>query len=1030
MPAVKLTLEANFKAASQQIAEAMKATDAHITKVKNSMEKLDTKSLGEIISKSRLMGAGMTATRGPMEGLLSRQRMLSREIEKYIRQGLDPQSDKLREARTEFEAVATSIRKMKDEQKAAAEATAKLKKATEEQAQAMKDATDTAATYAKYGLMALFTATTLLAGGMLRNSAMIEDAEAAFRPMLGSLEKAKVLVDMINETAAKTPFQFEDISMAVKQLLPAVRGNMGEVIKTFRMLGDVSSGNAQRLDSVTRAYTKSMLRGRVDMRSLNMIARAGVPIFSELSKSMSVTTEQLFTMSKKGQISSAALVKAFETMTSKGGMFFRGMEIASLTLTGRISTLKDNIILLSANIGNALLPYAKEFVEVSLSMVGGLRNITNDSVVARAALDAMAFSILMATTALVTFLAVVKGSAALAYMATMASGLWAVLAANPLGVLLGSLVALNVAIWTAGQRMGNLKFVMKTEMEAAWDMIVGTSQVRKLELEKVYSQLGLSISKVFSHTIKYAAEGALKGIMSRFTWLINKMRDVAGIAPDATLVAVNKLWDASLKRRETASAESYKKDAKNIEDTYTKLITNQLAATFKAQAAIKSRLKDAKLAAGAFGGGTNAAEGGEGSLYEKLMSLQKPEESTKQNLRTDVSTFKAWMKERMEFLEIAKGQETKFLRDENARYQAMSALNAEEKLASEKASQELITEIAAKGSKARIKNIEKEQQQTFDMLLKNAAGDVQLRRWQQERESFKTHLDDRMKTLQIAAVDESTFLQAEGERLQSLKNLTDSQKLRAEEVVNARLMEIHEKHLAEMEKIDKKAADKLAKDKAKADAEILLRQRLIEGESNRNRTVTTRNADMVRSAIQGMTEMFTNAAMAGKLAFKDMANSILGDIYRIMINRIVTDFITSIFPMSRTQRAGAPSYADISPTADARVDYNSIPKNAMGNYASKATLGIYGEKGPEAIMPLVRRNGVLGVGAPSGGNATVMNVQIIDQSSGKKEYSQQRSPSGKELMIMIKDATSMNLRTGAHDKDFDAIGVPRRRSYA
>ncbi|MDC7218646.1 MAG: tape measure protein [Spirochaetales bacterium] len=201
----------------------------------------------------------------------------------------------------------------------------------------------------------------------------IEDAVAGFTPLMGGVKKANELVDSLNKTAATTPFQFENISAAAKQLLPVMNQDINKTVDTFRMLGDTAGGNAQKLDSITRGYTKAMLKGKVDMESLNMIAEAGVPIYSELADSMGVSVAEMMKMSSAGKISSDDLTRAFEQMTTEGGVFYNGMEIASQTLTGKLSTLKDNINLTKAAIGKSLMPVLKPMVDRLIEAAGKVR---------------------------------------------------------------------------------------------------------------------------------------------------------------------------------------------------------------------------------------------------------------------------------------------------------------------------------------------------------------------------------------------------------------------------------------------------------------------------------------------------------------------------------------------------------------------------------------------------------------------------------------------------------------------------------
>lgn len=210
-------------------------------------------------------------------------------------------------------------------------------------------------------------------GAMVREASKIEDAVAGFTPLLGGVEKANKLVDMLNQTAATTPFRFDDISKASKQLLPVMNGDLERTVETFRMLGDTAGGNAQKLDSITRGFTKAMLKNKVDMESLNMIAEAGVPIYTELADSLGVTVAEMMDMSRAGKISSSDLEDAFRSMTKEGGVFFNGMEISSKTLTGKLSTLKDNIALTAAAIGKNLLPTIKPLVDKAIQAAGIMR---------------------------------------------------------------------------------------------------------------------------------------------------------------------------------------------------------------------------------------------------------------------------------------------------------------------------------------------------------------------------------------------------------------------------------------------------------------------------------------------------------------------------------------------------------------------------------------------------------------------------------------------------------------------------------
>jgi tape measure domain-containing protein len=201
---------------------------------------------------------------------------------------------------------------------------------------------------------------------------MIEDAEAAFTPLLGGAKKAKDMVQALTDTAATTPFQFETLSDTAQQLLPSMNGNIAETIRLTRMMGDTAGGSARKMESITRGFNKALLKGKVDMESLNMIAEAGVPIIAEMGRAMGKTGAEIMDAVSDGDISVQDLTRTFERMTGEGGLFFKGMEIASETLTGRISTLKDITNLAMASMGASMAPVLKDLVEKSIVIAKGL----------------------------------------------------------------------------------------------------------------------------------------------------------------------------------------------------------------------------------------------------------------------------------------------------------------------------------------------------------------------------------------------------------------------------------------------------------------------------------------------------------------------------------------------------------------------------------------------------------------------------------------------------------------------------------
>ena len=385
----------------------------------------------------------------------------------------------------------------------------------------------TVATVAVTGL----TAATI---GFIKQASLIEDATAAFTPLLGGAKRAEELVAKLNKTAASTPFQFETLSKAAGQLLPVMNGDIENTIKTMRMMGDTAGGNAQKLESITRGFTKAMLKGKVDMESLNMIAEAGVPIFTELAESMGTEVNAaFFKMISAGKVATTDLTKAFEKMTSKGGVFFGGMEIASRTQSGLWSTLKDNISLTAAAIGQQILPISKQYTAEAIKIASGMREWVqgNKELIRQRLGEAIAFikdnmsNFLQVGRGVATILGVIVASSLAVKTAMLATTIvtkgWAVGMFALKGIMLGFNVAMGVA-----------KIAM-----AAFNVVMGLNPVGAIVLA-VTALIGLGVLLIKNWdsivakitTSASIITGVLETIASPFRDIFEGLGSVVGAA--------------------------------------------------------------------------------------------------------------------------------------------------------------------------------------------------------------------------------------------------------------------------------------------------------------------------------------------------------------------------------------------------------------------------------------------------------------------------------------------------------------------
>ena len=121
------------------------------------------------------------------------------------------------------------------------------------------------------------------------------------------------------------------------------------------------------------------------------------------------------------------------------------------------------------------------------------------------------------------------------------------------------------------------------------------------------------------------------------------------------------------------------------------------------------------------------------------------------------------------------------------------------------------------------------------------------------------------------------------------------------------------------------------------------------------------------NALQGMEDALVNFVMTGKLAFNDLARSIIADITRIIIQQAIMKPLIGFLGF---KDGGVVSGGE----QVKKYAYGGII-NRPSLFPMKNGMGLAGEAGAEAIMPLKRgRNGKLGVQAEGGMSNIVVNV--------------------------------------------------------
>jgi len=202
----------------------------------------------------------------------------------------------------------------------------------------------------------------MVSAGLEYNQAM-EGYVTNFTTMLGgSAEAANGMVGSLQKLASATPLAMSDLAGGAQTLL-AFGVASDDVSGTLQRLGDISLGNADKMQSLARAYGKATAQGKLTGETVQMMIDAGWNPLIDICDQTGESMEDVQKRMAAGSISAEELTQAVNHATDAGGKFAGGMEAASKTVAGLTSTLQDNI---NAMLGELMQPVSDAMLSTLL----------------------------------------------------------------------------------------------------------------------------------------------------------------------------------------------------------------------------------------------------------------------------------------------------------------------------------------------------------------------------------------------------------------------------------------------------------------------------------------------------------------------------------------------------------------------------------------------------------------------------------------------------------------------------------------
>ncbi|MDO4225132.1 MAG: tape measure protein, partial [Bergeyella zoohelcum] len=178
--------------------------------------------------------------------------------------------------------------------------------------------------------------------------------------LTGSQEIGQTLYDSLTKYATDTVFGTELYDMATTMLSNGIKDS--DVMPMMKMLGDISMGDANKLGSLSLAFSQVQGKGHLAGQELLQFVNAGFNPLQVLSEKTGESMESLTKRMSDGTISVSEVRKAMELATGKGGRFYDMINKVAQTPSGQLEQLKGQLEQMMVKIGTVFLPIASKMM--------------------------------------------------------------------------------------------------------------------------------------------------------------------------------------------------------------------------------------------------------------------------------------------------------------------------------------------------------------------------------------------------------------------------------------------------------------------------------------------------------------------------------------------------------------------------------------------------------------------------------------------------------------------------------------------
>jgi tape measure domain-containing protein len=195
--------------------------------------------------------------------------------------------------------------------------------------------------------------------GSLKVYSELRDNLVQLEVQFGSTAIAAEKFAQIRQLAAISPLETRDLLQAATAL-SQYGFTAEEIIPNLKRLSEISSGNAMRMEGLSRAFAQTKAAGKLMAQEVLQFVNSGFSPLAEMSRATGIEMSRLKKLMEEGKITFNDVSDSLISATQEGGRFFGQTDKMADELSAKFNGLKDSVRQLGEALGEQLTEPAKQ----------------------------------------------------------------------------------------------------------------------------------------------------------------------------------------------------------------------------------------------------------------------------------------------------------------------------------------------------------------------------------------------------------------------------------------------------------------------------------------------------------------------------------------------------------------------------------------------------------------------------------------------------------------------------------------------